>query len=37
MAETFELREYTEAGRSPFAQWFDALETIQTDEGKRWH
>jgi putative addiction module killer protein len=28
MAETFELREYTEAGRSPFAEWFDALDAV---------
>ena len=26
MAETFEIREFTEAGRSPFAEWFDALD-----------
>src|SRR5437762_1010208 len=28
MPETFEVREYTEAGRSPFAEWFDALDAV---------
>src|SRR3990172_12995525 len=28
MNGTFELREYTEAGRSPFAEWFDALDAV---------
>jgi len=28
MSETFEVREYTEAGRSPFAEWFDALDAV---------
>ncbi len=28
MAETFEIREYNEAGRSPFAEWFDALDAV---------
>ena len=28
MAETFEIREYTEAGRSPFAEWFDDLDAV---------
>ncbi len=28
MAETFEIREYTEAGRSPFAEWFGDLDAV---------
>jgi putative addiction module killer protein len=28
MPETFEVREYTGAGRSPFAEWFDALDAV---------
>src|SRR6266853_5522011 len=28
MAETFEIREYIEAGRSPFAEWFDDLDSV---------
>ena len=28
MAETFEIREYTESGRSPFAEWFDDLDPV---------
>jgi putative addiction module killer protein len=28
MAETFEILEYTEAGRSPFAEWFDNLDAV---------
>ena len=28
MAETFEIREYTKAGRSPFAEWFDDLDAV---------
>ena len=28
MAEIFEIRECTEAGRSPFAEWFDDLDPV---------
>ena len=28
MAGTFEIREYTEAGRSPFAEWFNDLDSV---------
>src|SRR2546429_4158129 len=28
MNGAFEIREYTEAGRSPFAQWFDSLDAV---------
>jgi len=28
MAETFEIREYAENGRSPFAEWFDGLDAV---------
>src|SRR5881396_258877 len=28
MPEPFEVREYTEAGRSPFAAWFDDLDAV---------
>ena len=28
MAGPFEIREYAEAGRSPFAEWFDDLDAV---------
>ncbi len=28
MSALFEIREYTEGGRSPFAEWFDALDPV---------
>jgi putative addiction module killer protein len=28
MAGSFEIREYTESGRSPFGEWFDALDSV---------
>src|SRR5258708_27718125 len=28
MPETFEVHEYAEAGRSPFAAWFEALDAV---------
>ncbi len=28
MSGSFELREYTDAGRSPFAEWFDKLDAV---------
>ena len=28
MAATLELREYAEGGRSPFADWFEALDAV---------
>ena len=28
MANAFDVREYTEAGRSPFAEWLDALDAV---------
>jgi len=28
MNGSFEIREYTEAGRSPFAEWFDDLDAV---------
>lgn len=28
MNAPFEIREYTEADRSPFAKWFDALDSV---------
>ncbi len=28
MAETFEIREYTEGRRSPFGEWFDDLDAV---------
>jgi|SRR6185437_10079999 len=28
MSSTFEIREYTESGRSPFADWFDSLDAV---------
>src|ERR1044071_5140083 len=28
MYNAFEIKEYTEAGRSPFADWFDSLDAV---------
>ena len=28
MGEAFEIREYVEPGRSPFAEWFDDLDSV---------
>jgi putative addiction module killer protein len=28
MSETFEIREYVEAGRSPFGEWFEDLDPV---------
>ncbi len=28
MNGSFEIRQYTEAGRWPFAEWFDALDAV---------
>jgi len=28
MTESFEIREYTESGWSPFAEWFDDLDAV---------
>ena len=28
MSAPFEIREYTEGGRSPFAEWFDDLDSV---------
>jgi putative addiction module killer protein len=28
MAQAFEIKEYTEADRSPFADWFDSLDAV---------
>ena len=28
MSSTFEIKEYTESGHSPFAEWFDALDAV---------
>ncbi len=36
MPETFEVREYTEAGRSPFAEWFDALNAVTAARADRY-
>ncbi len=33
MNETFELREYAEAGHSPFAEWFDDLDAVTAAGG----
>jgi len=33
MAETFDVREYTEGGRSPFAGWFDELDAVTAAPG----
>lgn len=31
MNGSFEIREYTEAGRSPFAEWFNGLDAVSAD------
>ena len=36
MNGSFELREYTEAGRSPFAEWFAALDAVTADRVDRY-
>src|SRR5579859_3595715 len=36
MAETFEIREYTEAGRSPFGEWFDDLDAVTAARADRY-
>ena len=39
MNGSFEIREYTEAGRSPFAEWFDSLDAVtaaRVDRYVRW-
>jgi putative addiction module killer protein len=28
LSAPFEIREYTDAGRSPFAEWFDGLDSV---------
>lgn len=36
MNGSFELREYTEAGRSPFAEWFDGLDAVTAERVDRY-
>lgn len=36
MAAAFEIREYTVEGRSPFAEWFDALDAVTADRVDRY-
>lgn len=36
MAETFEIHEYTKAGYSPFAEWFNALDAVTADRVDRY-
>ena len=36
MGGAFEIREYTEAGRSPFAQWFNGLDAVTADRVDRY-
>jgi putative addiction module killer protein len=35
MNGSFEIREYTEAGRSPFAEWFDDLDPVTAERVDR--
>ena len=35
MNGSFEIREYTEAGRSPFAEWFNGLDAVAADRVDR--
>ena len=36
MNGSFEIREYTEAGRSPFAEWFNDLDAVTADRVDRY-
>jgi putative addiction module killer protein len=36
MNGSFEIREYTEAGRSPFADWFDRLDAVTAARADRY-
>jgi putative addiction module killer protein len=36
MGGAFEIREYTEGGRSPFAQWFNGLDAVTADRVDRY-
>ena len=36
MNSSFEIREYTEAGRSPFAEWFNGLDAVSADRVDRY-
>ena len=35
MNQQFEIREYTEGGRSPFADWFDGLDPVTAARVRR--
>jgi putative addiction module killer protein len=36
MNGSFEIREYTEAGHSPFAEWFGGLDAVSADRVDRY-
>ena len=36
MNGSFEIREYTEAGHSPFAEWFNELDAVSADRVDRY-
>ena len=36
MAAPFEIREYIEGGRSPFAEWFDSLDSVTAARADRY-
>ena len=36
MNGSFEIREYTEAGRSPFAEWFNGLDAVTAERVDRY-
>jgi putative addiction module killer protein len=36
MGALFEIREYTEAGQSPFAEWFDDLDSVTAARADRY-
>jgi putative addiction module killer protein len=36
MNGSFEIREYLEGGRSPFAQWFNGLDAVSADRVDRY-
>ena len=36
MSSSFEIREYMEGGRSPFAEWFDGLDAVTAERVDRY-
>ena len=36
MNGSFEIREYTESDRSPYAEWFESLDSVAAERGDRY-